>query len=774
VASVGLSTYEPRPDDVIAALPGGVYDPDGDAFTLTFEWFRDGNSIASGPNSTIDLAAHGFVASGNVAVEVVASDGDTSEPVSIEVALVPAVTAWRQLLPNRTASFEESSFAVHDVRNGRVVASVDGQLWEYYLGVANIAPRWVQLRPTGTPPPQYMFGTTAVYDPSQERVLIVGGATEGPTFNVSTVYTLDLTRGAEAWSSFEAGGQGPEALLLSSVVIDAKRERLLAFGTFPFEEGFPTSDRLYALSLAPGAEAWSEVDVTGDLPGLVFAPIWVVDAEAGVAYMAGGVRESGGLPVGSQEIRRLDLTEGEESFALLTEALPAATAGGGGAFDPIRRRAYFVHGVGADGETPHDAIFAFDVDDGVVSDITAADPMAGTALGQASWDPVTGRIVVLGMLTNDDVLAFSIASFEHDGEWQALDMPWVTGPGPVAEPGYFLMERNAMYTVGGRDMHGEPHSGVFRFDFATNTFHQVNVQADATHGSPVPGWGYGPLIGEDRLEHRYLVGGHDGIGPRSAERPWLLERTGTDAWRWRRTILGGGDWPAPRVGAIALTTEPACDPGGPVLTVFGGMSGDPPVVSDSFRHFFCDAGGECWWTVGDNEPLFGLGPRAYAGINSYAALGGIFGGLDENLNGTNEVWIPVACDSTGWTWFQPVYADLPPARFGHTYLYAQHAEDDERLYVFGGKDSWGDGGTYYNDAWVLKTDPPLSGEWVPVTPAEGAGYPHPAPRYFHAAAWDTVRRRLIVFGGEVEAGEGADPDDPPPVRNDLWELRVVE
>jgi hypothetical protein len=767
VASVGLSTYEPREDDVLAALPGGVYDPDGDAFTFTFEWFKGSDSVASGPSSTLDLAAQGFVAGDDVVVQAVATDGDASEPVSIGAAVVPAVTAWRQLLPNRTAFFEESSFAVHDVRNGRIVASVDGQLWEYYLGVANIAPRWVQLRPTGTPPPQHMFGTTAVYDPSQERVLIVGGATEGPTFNVSTVYTLDLTRGAEAWSSFEAGGQGPEALLLSSVAIDARRERLLAFGSFPFEEGFPTSDKLYALSLTSGAEAWSEVDVNGDAPGFLFAPIWVVDVDADVAYMAGGMRESGGVPLGSQEIRRLDLTEGEESFALLTEALPAASAGGGGAFDPIRRRAYFVHGVGADGETPQDAIFAFDVDVGVVSDITAADPMPGTALGQASWDPATGRVLVLGMLSKNEVRAFSIASLDHDGTWQALDMPWVTGPGPVAEPGYFLMDRAAMYTVGGRDIHGEPQSGVFRFDFGTNGFQAVNVEPDGTHGTPPAGWGYGPLAGEDSLDERYLVGGSDQSGPLEPVEVWRFERIGINDWRWRFALASDvAVRPPGRSGAITFTARPACeDPPSRLVSVFGGMADG--AVTQELAHFHCGAG-ECWWEPGIAPAI--LGSLAYAGINSYVALGGIFGGVNAAFVGTSEAWLP-ECPFDLWTAFP--LADPPPPRFGHTYLYAQHASDDQRLYVFGGKESW-DGGTYYNDAWVLMADPPMNGEWVAITPADGADYPHPAPRYFHAAAWDSVRRRLIVFGGEVEADGGEEEGKPPPVRNDLWELRVVE
>jgi hypothetical protein len=771
VGSVGFNTYRPRADDILRALPGAIYDPDGDAFTLQVRWERDGEEVATGPAASLNLASNGFEAGDEVRVEVVATDGDASEPVSNTVTVMPAHTAWRQLMPNRQASFEDFGFSIHDARNGRVVMYVDGQLWEYYLGTRNIDRVWVELSPSGTAPPSDLVGASTVYDPARGRVLIVGGGIDdGAVVNVSTIYTLDLARGAEAWGSFVAGGDPPEALFVSSLVVDDRRQRLLAYSTFPFEEGMPISDVLFQLDLQPGAEAWSRVSVTGDLPGFMAAPTWVLDPEQDVAYLAGGLRvDAVGMLGANEEVYRLDLTEGGESFTALSATLPVGTMGAAGGLDPVRRRAYFVHGMtAADGETPHDVIFALDLDGGeTIAEVTPDDPLPGTALGQASWDAATGKLLILGMLGREGMRSYGIAALGEEGSWEALDLPGVSSPVPTAEPGYFLMDRggaSSLFVIGGRDAREGPLEGVYRFSFTQNAFERVSVEADPTHGSPPPGWGYGFLVGEDRLESRFLVGGADGGGPFAPVPVWRFERGSGADWRWRQTFLGAPDeQPTPREGAVVLTRQPACPPGSPELFYFGGMVGDS-AVDDQLRHYYC-SGLECYWVPGTHDAT--LGGRAYAGVNSYSEAGGIFGGLDASLVGTNTVWMPDGECDDGLTWsVNDNVADPPPGRFGHTYNLGEQGPEDQRFYVFGGKGSW-DGDTYYNDVWEFTPwymSPPY-GAWAPVEPMAGPDYPHPAPRFHHAAAWDPSSRRLIVFGGE---GEDRMP------RSDVWELRGVQ
>jgi hypothetical protein len=769
VGSVGFSTYRPRADEVLRALPGAIYDPDGDAFTLQVRWERNGEEVATGPAASLNLGAEGFEPGDEVRVEVVATDGDASEPVSNTATVVPAHTAWRQLMPNRDAEFEDMAFMVHDVRNGRVVMYVNGQLWEHYLGTRNVDPAWVLLRPTGTPPPA-LFGAATVYDPTLRRALIVGGVeadTEMP--NVAITYTLDLSRGAEAWGSFTAGGDAPEALVISSVVVDAQRQRLLAFSTFPFDEGAPTSDVLYQLDLRPGEEAWSQVPMAGDLPGTLLAPTWALDEERNEAYLAGGMLFDGIGPTGDGNlIYRLDLTQDPVEVTLLSQTLPIGSLAAAGAFDPLRRRAYFIHGMRAgDAETPQDLIYGFDVDAGEVMDLTADEPLPATGVSWASWDPATARVLLLGNLGGEGRRILGSAWLSEDGAWEAVDWPGLTSPVPVAEPGYFLMDQgggSSMFVVGGRNVHGMARGGVYRFAFASNAFERVDVAADPTHGSPEPGWGYGPLVGEDRLTHRFLVGGVGDDGLFSPVEVWLLERTMAGSWRWRRPDVALADQPVPREGAVVMTLRPACPPdqNPPLLSYFGGLSG--PTVNDEMRHFDCSSGiASCDWRMGTHDVT--MGGRAYAGVNSYPALGGTFGGLDDSRNGTNTLW-GRSGDCDDWSFSEWFVDDPPPGRFGHTYLYASHGEVGgehvERVIVFGGKDSW-EGDTYFNDAWEYVPGP--EPEWRMVTLEAGPDVPLPAPRFHHAAAWDPTRRRLIVFGGEGEDGM---------VRSDVWELRVVE
>ena len=97
-------------------------------------------------------------------------------------------------------------------------------------------------------------------------------------------------------------------------------------------------------------------------------------------------------------------------------------------------------------------------------------------------------------------------------------------------------------------------------------------------------------------------------------------------------------------------------------------------------------------------------------------------------------------------WTRPFGA--PPARSGHSIV-----EDFEggRLFMFGGNP----GGQPRNDTWVLDLD--SGAQWKQV---ETIGVPPPA-RYRHAAIFDPIRGRMIVFAG---AGNS--------FYNDVWALSV--
>jgi hypothetical protein len=99
----------------------------------------------------------------------------------------------------------------------------------------------------------------------------------------------------------------------------------------------------------------------------------------------------------------------------------------------------------------------------------------------------------------------------------------------------------------------------------------------------------------------------------------------------------------------------------------------------------------------------------------------------------------------------------PTARQGHTAVYDPVGH---RMVVFGGcGNTWGFGSTY-NDVFSLSL---ASGSevWTELAPGGGA----PQARFVHAAAYDSQRHRMLVFGGDTGAFS---------VLNDVWALDLTQ
>ena len=112
-----------------------------------------------------------------------------------------------------------------------------------------------------------------------------------------------------------------------------------------------------------------------------------------------------------------------------------------------------------------------------------------------------------------------------------------------------------------------------------------------------------------------------------------------------------------------------------------------------------------------------------------------------------DVWALSLAGTPAWADATPT--GTPPSwRYGHSAIYDPVRD---RMLVFGGYD-----GSYLNDVWGLS----LAGvpTWTSLTPA---GTP-PTARYQHAAIYDPVRDRMLVFGG-YDGGE----------RNDVWALSLA-
>jgi len=129
----------------------------------------------------------------------------------------------------------------------------------------------------------------------------------------------------------------------------------------------------------------------------------------------------------------------------------------------------------------------------------------------------------------------------------------------------------------------------------------------------------------------------------------------------------------------------------------------------------------------------------------------IFGGLytDTREHWFNDVWALALTGQRHWTRLNPA-GTPPPARSCHTSIYDPVRD---RMIVFGGLSG---PGPFLDDVWALSLgDTPT---WSELTPT---GVP-PSGRRYATAIYDPVRDRMLVFGGQEQAGD----------LNDVWALSL--
>ena len=189
--------------------------------------------------------------------------------------------------------------------------------------------------------------------------------------------------------------------------------------------------------------------------------------------------------------------------------------------------------------------------------------------------------------------------------------------------------------------------------------------------------------------------------------------------------------------SAARPTELASSPGGaprPWLDVAPGDLATPPRPPEGARTAPASGG----WAR--------LVPRSISGRANHTmildASGGrlvMFGGMDR-LWVFPDVWTRPVSGSSPWERLE--LSSNPGGRRDHSAIYDPARR---RMIVFGGSkvryDSPYDDGSYLADTWALS----LSGTpaWEPISPAGIS----PPKRNSHAAVYDPVRDRMIVFGG---------------------------
>ncbi len=128
----------------------------------------------------------------------------------------------------------------------------------------------------------------------------------------------------------------------------------------------------------------------------------------------------------------------------------------------------------------------------------------------------------------------------------------------------------------------------------------------------------------------------------------------------------------------------------------------------------------------------------------------VFGGSDRQ-NYQNRTLALHLSDPSSWAYLDTTGTPPPPRR----QVKGIYDPLRDRMIVFGGFDD-----TYFNDVWALSLGRKL--KWTQLFPAG----PAPAPRAGHAVIYDPISDRMILFGGY----DGVSL--PTPRRNDVWALSL--
>lgn len=184
------------------------------------------------------------------------------------------------------------------------------------------------------------------------------------------------------------------------------------------------------------------------------------------------------------------------------------------------------------------------------------------------------------------------------------------------------------------------------------------------------------------------------------------------------------------------------------MLIFGGAEGhSSPCANDVWALTNANgSGGSSAWT--QLSPVGGPPPARWGQAGAYDPASNtlmIFGGNDCFSTYFNDVWVLSNANGVAGTpsWLKLSASGGPLPRFS---VGAAYDPTSNELIVLGGKD----GGTYFNDVWVLSNANGLGGApvWTQLFPS---GTP-PAVRAYLSATYDAATNRLTVFGGLNTAG----------------------
>jgi hypothetical protein len=226
---------------------------------------------------------------------------------------------------------------------------------------------------------------------------------------------------------------------------------------------------------------------------------------------------------------------------------------------------------------------------------------------------------------------------------------------------------------------------------------------------------------------------------------WVLNSAKDGSCSWNEVIANGNPPGARRAHSAILdiTTKQ--------MLVFGGFGNNGAALNDVSSLTLTPYGSWVQLTAVGGPPNGRGGHSAvYDQANSRMIVFG--GGIGNPPAAAAEVWVLSNANGQGgapaWTQLTPT-GGPPNARMFHSGVYDPGSN---RMIVFAGTSALG--AAPYNDIWVLTNANGMGGapSWIPLAPTGNL----PAIRSNHAAVYDAATNRMIVFGGEGNAGALSD------------------
>jgi hypothetical protein len=741
VTTLGLDNYRPTLSETLRALPGRVYDRDGDATSIHFQWTVNGTAVSGATTAT--LAASTLAEGDQVHVEAWANDGMEDGPhvFTFDVRVLGDGPQWRQLLPSNAS---DDNMMVWDAAHHRELRFIDGGLWEYAIDGSDVR---VSLLPTSGTPPPLTDNAIAMLDEERRQLIVYS------TADASSIYTVDITnRGPGIWMQVPTTGTPPTNPFFATELYDLSTRSIYIIGGFDDTDGALAGLTRLDLSTT-GAARWVSVTPTGDmLPRMMAGAAAGDPTMPGRFYLFGGATSTVGTPTVNPVFSMLDhVLQLDVSATGVRVTMRAATApgfwGGAAAINPVTGHA-ILYG-GADEFGPSAAPVPPQVYDPATEVFT---PLGGTAphgafLGSLVPDPYAPGH--LDAFTRGAGFVDGSSGLQYDDvtETGVTEVATIGGPGRIVDAAARLYGQ-AVEVVGGTDGSNAVTTSwsLDLMTLAWSVFAPGDDPATGTH--PVQRFGVISDASPYSSSRLFQVGGARADGVLADMVVFELDNSDRT---WLQRTVGAGLVPEARVGAIVAPEQ--C--GGSRLFVYGGQDALGTVLPGDVFDLECTSDHSCSWTMG-----FIDSGRSYAASFTNVDTTYVFGGRT-TAGPTSDLVAIYTCAGMPAVAPLSVTGPGPSARYGHTFTtYPTVDGTNSTAYVFGGTD----GTAYLADITALTVTDAGTGEWSSVAIT---GTEMPAPRANHVMVADTMRERLLLIGGDVRTSTGGGG-----YGDDVWELRL--